>query len=142
MVWIPPTTLAHLTEELAQLTSQPNPDLLTVERIRELRRTLRLAEASTKPDDGLVEPGMRVTAMLSGDTRATVFLLGERDLVALDPNVTEEVYSPSSPLGRAVTGAYVGESVTYVTPANTRTTVTILAAAPYTLRLSRERLAD
>lgn len=142
MVWIPPTTLAHLTEELAQLTSQPNPDLLTVERIRELRRTLRLAEASTKPDDGLVEPGMRVTAMLSGDTRATVFLLGERDLVALDPNVTEEVYSPSSPLGRAVMGAYVGESVTYVTPANTRTTVTILAAAPYTFRLSRERLAD
>lgn len=131
-VWMPPSALAQLTEELAVLATRPNPDPATAERIRELRRTLSQAEASIKPDDGLVEPGMRITAMLSGDTRSTVFLLGERELVSLDPEVNVDVYSPSSPMGQAIIGTHVGDTVAYTTPTNVTVQIEILAAAPYT----------
>jgi len=125
-VWVPPSALASMIEELAQLATQPSPDPVAVDRIRELRKTLRRSEAEIKPDDGLVEPGMRVTAMLSGDTRATVFLLGERD-----PGVDIDVYSPSSPVGRAIIGSYVGATVTYATPSDPSVQIEILAAVPY-----------
>ncbi|MBC7442978.1 MAG: GreA/GreB family elongation factor [Ramlibacter sp.] len=131
-VWMPPNALAQLIEELARLATRPNPDGETVDRIRALRKTLSQAEASIKPDDGLVEPGMRVTVMIDGDTRATVFLLGERELASLDPDVGVEVFSPSSPVGRAVIGRYVGDIVTYDTPATAGIQIEILAAAPYT----------
>lgn len=131
-VWIPPSALALLTEELARLATQANPDEASVDRIRELRRTLRNAEASVKPDDGLVEPGMRVTAMFAGDTRATVFLLGQRDLVSIDPHVEIDVFSPSSPLGQAIIGTHVGDTVTYSTTSKTGIQIEILAAVPYT----------
>lgn len=131
-VWVPPSALASMIEELAQLATQPSPDPVTVDRIRELRKTLRRSEAEIKPDDGLVEPGMRVTAMLSGDTRATVFLLGERELVSRDPGVDIDVYSPSSPVGRAIIGSYVGDTVTYATPSDPSVQIEILAAVPYT----------
>ncbi|TFC26331.1 hypothetical protein E3O53_08440 [Cryobacterium sp. TMT2-18-3] len=130
-VWLPPRSLALLIEELAVLGSDPNPNAATTERIRELRTTLRQAEASVKPDDGLVEPGMRITAMLSGDTRATVFLLGERELVSLDPEVKVDVYSPSSPIGQAIIGTHVGDTVAYTTPTNVSIQIEILAAVPY-----------
>ncbi len=131
-VWMPPSALALLTEELAVLASHPSPDAATAERIRELRKTLSQAEASVKPDDGLVEPGMRITAMLSGDTRSTVFLLGERDLVSLDPDVEVDVYSPSSPMGQAIMGTHVGDTVEYTTPSDASIQIEILAAVPYT----------
>jgi transcription elongation factor GreA len=131
-VWMPPSSLALLIEELAVLASNPSPDAATAERIRELRKTLSQAEASIKPDDGLVEPGMRITAMLSGDTRSTVFLLGERELVSLDPDVEVDVYSPSSPIGQAIIGTHVGDTVTYATPSNASMEIEILAAVPYT----------
>ena len=131
-VWMPPHALALLIEELAVLASRPHPDAASAERIRELRKTLSQAEASIKPDDGLVEPGMRITAMLSGDTRATVFLLGERELVSLDPAVEVDVYSPSSPMGQAIIGSHVGDTVAYTTPYDVRIQIEILAAVPYT----------
>ncbi|MBG6059413.1 transcription elongation factor GreA [Cryobacterium sp. MP_M5] len=131
-VWVPPSALASMIEELAQLAAHPRPDAVTAGRIRELRKTLRHSEAEIKPDDGLVEPGMRVTAMLSGDTRATVFLLGERELASLDPGVDIDVYSPSSPVGRAIIGSFVGDTVTYATPSNPSVRIEILAAVPYT----------
>lgn len=131
-VWIPPSALANLTEELAGLTALPYPDKTATDRIHELRRTLRQAEASVKPDDGLVEPGMRITALLSGDSRATVFLLGDRASATLDDEIGVDVYSPTSPLGQAIIGSQVGDVVTYRTPSNLEISVEILAAVPYT----------
>lgn len=131
MTWIPPSALAALTEEFAKLTSLPAPTPTEVERVRELRRLLRRAEATIKPDDGLVEPGMRITALFAGDTRSTVFLLGDRNLSVLDPNVTVEVCSPSSSLGHAIIGSHVGDTISYTSPSGARLTVEILAAAPY-----------
>lgn len=131
MTWIPPAVLAALTEEFAQLTSLPSPTEVEVERTREVRQLLRSAESTIKPDDGLVEPGMRITALLTGEARATVFLLGDRNLSALDPNVTVDVYSPTSPLGSAIIGSHVGDTIGYTTPSGASMTVEILAAAPY-----------
>ena len=42
------------------------------------------------------------------------------------------VYSPTSPLGAAVLGATVGDSVSYQTPAGKTFNVEILKAEPYT----------
>ncbi|MEL4318393.1 GreA/GreB family elongation factor [Leifsonia sp. YIM 134122] len=131
MIWLPPASLARLTEELAQLGSRFDPDQDTVDRMRDLRRTLRRAEASSKPDDGLVEPGMRVTVLVSGDAVPAVFLVGERKLAVLDPAVAHDVLSPSSPLGAAVMGSHPGDTVTYVTPAGESRRVEVLAAVPY-----------
>ncbi|MHC5796989.1 GreA/GreB family elongation factor [Lacisediminihabitans sp. FW035] len=132
MTWIPPAVLATLTEEFAHLTSLPHPTDREAERTSEVRRLLRSAEATIKPDDGLVEPGMRITARLAGESRATVFVLGDRNLSILDPNMTTDVYSPTSPLGAAILGTRVGDTISYTTPSGSRTTVEILAAVPYT----------
>lgn len=131
MTWIPPSALAALTEEFARLTSLPAATPVEAQRVHELRQILRHAEATVKPDDGLVEPGMRITALFAGETRSTVFLLGDRNLSALDPNVVVDVYSPLSSLGVAIVGSRVGDTISYDAPSGARLTVEILAAAPY-----------
>ena len=53
------------------------------------------------------------------------FLLGSREEAA---TTTLSVYSPTSPLGGAVLGAKVGDTVTYSTPAGKKLNVEILRA--------------
>jgi len=129
--WVPPMALKALTEELADLSSQHRPDDKTTARMRELRRLLRQAEAAPKPDDGLVEPGMRITAVFDNEERSSVFVLGDRTLASLDPTLETPVYSPSSALGEAITGSRAGDTVQYLSPSGRPITVEILAAAPY-----------
>jgi transcription elongation factor GreA len=52
--------------------------------------------------------------------------------VSLDPAVEVDVYSPSSPMGQAIIGSYVGDTVTFTTPSNASMQIEILAAVPYT----------
>ena len=47
-------------------------------RIRELKEKLRNVQIGTPPDNGIVEPGMVVTALVAGDEM--VFLLGSREI--------------------------------------------------------------
>ena len=122
--------LAGLTEEFAHLTSLSRPSELEAERIGEVRKVLRSADATIKPDDGLVGPGMQITALLSGETPATVFLLGDRNLATLDPNMIVDVYSSTSPLGAAILGSQVGDTISYPAPLGNPMTDEILAAAP------------
>jgi transcription elongation factor GreA len=129
--WVPPLALKALTEELADLSSHPHPDDAAKQRMREVRQLLRQAEAAPKPDDGIVEPGMRVTAVFGDDDRSTVFVLGDRTLAALDLTIETPVYSPSSALGAAIIGARAGDTVRYDAPSGRPITVEILAAAPY-----------
>ena len=80
-------------------------------RIRQLQQLLESAQVGqAPPDDGVVEPGMLVTARLAGDE--VQFLLGSRE-VAGDGI---EVYSEKSPLGAAILGKRAGDTATYVTP--------------------------
>ncbi|MFC9560844.1 GreA/GreB family elongation factor [Agromyces sp. NPDC056965] len=130
-VWMTPAALERLEAELAGL-SRPGRTLTDTEQARatELRAMVRNAEVGLKPDDGLVEPGMRITVRFDDDAEPTSFLLGSRELADLDESVDLDVYSPTSPLGSAITGRYVGDAVTYQAP-NRPVLVTVLEAVPF-----------
>jgi transcription elongation factor GreA len=103
-------------------------------RIRQLQALLQRARVGeTPPDDGVVEPGMIVEVRFDGDDEdeTETFLLGSRELVALDESVDIEVYSPQSPLGEAISGKRPGDSATYETPNGTAVGVKIIDAKPY-----------
>lgn len=134
-VWMTPEVVERLTKELQDLNTSRTLRLAegaTVDaRIREIERLLRDAEVGSKPDDGLVEPGMRVTVRFDSDGSTDTFLIASRELLASDPSITIDVYSPASPLGAAIVGKYIGETTSYLLPSGTSVTVEILAATPF-----------
>jgi len=95
-------------------------------RIRELKEKLRNVQIGTPPDDGIVEPGMVVTALVAGDEM--VFLLGSRE-IAGTTGLT--VYSPESALGSAIMGAKPGAKVTYQAPNGRDITVEVVGVEPF-----------
>ena len=96
-------------------------------RIRQLTQLLREAKVGqAPPDDGIAEPGMVVEVRYEdGDVER--FLIGSREDKADIP-----VYSANSPLGLALTGHAVGDTVTYTLPNGSSMTVELLSAEPYT----------
>jgi len=97
-------------------------------RIRQLEDIKRKAEVGEMPqDDGIVEPGMKVTYKLAGDDETTTFLLGNK---ALDDG-TILVFSPESPLGSAILGRKVGDKVSYTAPTGKTIKVEIVDAKPF-----------
>ncbi|MFW6204213.1 MAG: transcription elongation factor GreA [Actinomycetota bacterium] len=101
-------------------------------RIRQLQALLQRAKVGeTPPDDGVVEPGMIVEIRFAGDEEIETFLLGSRELSALDESLDLEVYSPQSPLGAAISGRRAGETVSYETPTGATVKVEIVGAKPY-----------
>lgn len=104
-------------------------------RIRQLTAMLENAQVGEAPaaDSDEVVPGVSVTIHYDDDPDDTdTFLLGSRELVGLDDSVDVEVFSPQSPLGAAILGHKVGETVSYTAPTGKPITVTILAAEPFT----------
>jgi transcription elongation factor GreA len=98
-------------------------------RIRQLEDMLRRAQVGeTPPDDGIVEPGMKVTYRFVGDDDSSTFLLGAREI----EDDSLDVFSPQSPLGSAILGAKKGDTVTYTAPNGKKLQVEILDAVPYT----------
>jgi transcription elongation factor GreA len=101
-------------------------------RIRQLEDMLRRAQVGETPaDDGIVEPGMKVTYKFAGDADddAETFLLGAREM-ADTTNI--QVFSPQSPLGSAIIGRRKGDTVPYSAPNGKTIEVEILDAVPYT----------
>jgi transcription elongation factor GreA len=78
-------------------------------RIRELKMKLRNVQVGVPLDDGVV-------------------LLGSREIAG---SADIEVFSPTSPLGAAISGCTVGDIVTYKTPTGTEITVVISGAKPF-----------
>ena len=96
-------------------------------RIRQLEELLRNAVVGeAPPDDGVVEPGMVVTATVAGD-RMT-FLVGNRE-VAEGTDI--DVYSEKSPLGSAIVGRSAGDTTSYTTPTGVTIEVVIHEAKPF-----------
>lgn len=96
-------------------------------RIRQLEEILRTAEVGeAPPDDGVVEAGMVVTAIVGGEEMT--FLFGSRE-VAGDTDL--DVFSPSSALGAAIDMKKVGDTTSYLTPRGTEVSVEITAAKPF-----------
>ena len=95
-------------------------------RIRQLKHMLDNAHIGTPPpsESGIVGLGMMVTIDMGGDEMK--FLLGSREIVSADMDI--DVYSEKSPLGKAVFGAKVGETVTYLAPNGKNISVAVLEA--------------
>jgi transcription elongation factor GreA len=91
-----------------------------------LLRTAKVGEAP--PDDGVAEPGMVVTVRFDGDEDTETFLLGSREEAE---TAGVQVYSPQSPLGKALTGRKEGEVVEYETPNGKTMKVTLISAKPF-----------
>ncbi|HZK37006.1 MAG TPA: GreA/GreB family elongation factor, partial [Aeromicrobium sp.] len=101
-------------------------------RIRQLEDRLRRAEVGEqRADDGLVESGMIVTIRFAGDKSTEQFLLGSRELLALDETVDFTVYSPESPMGVAIMGKSKGDTASYTTPNGKDLKVEIVDAKPF-----------
>ena len=95
-------------------------------RIRQLTALLRSAKVGNPPDDGVVEPGMVVTAKIAGEK--STFLVGNRE-IAGDSDL--DVYSEQSPLGVAIIGHKQGDTVTYTAPNGKEITVELLTVKTY-----------
>ncbi len=105
----------------------------TEARIRQLEDMLRRAEVGETPaDDGVVEPGMKVTYKFvdDDDDEAETFLLGAREME--DTMSGLKVYSPQSPLGSAIIGHKQGDAVSYQAPNGKVLEVEIVEAVPFT----------
>lgn len=96
-------------------------------RIRQLKQMLENAHIGTPPasEDGTVGPCMVITAIIAGDEEK--FLLGSREIASGDLSV----YSEKSPLGAAVMGAKIGDTVSYTAPNGKEIKVEIKAATAY-----------
>ena len=96
-------------------------------RIRQLEELLRNAVVGHAPaTEGTVSPGMVITVEMFGDKEK--FLLGSREIAG---DSALDVYSEKSPLGAAINGAKVGDSVSYDAPNGKRVDVKVLEATPY-----------
>ena len=93
-------------------------------RIRQLTHMLEHAHIGTPPagESGVVGLGMLVTVDIAGDELK--FLLGSREISSGDV----DVYSEKSPLGAAVLGAKIGETVNYTAPNGKQIKVAVLEA--------------
>ncbi|CAL8979075.1 Transcription elongation factor GreA [Propionicimonas sp. T2.31MG-18] len=103
-------------------------------RIRQLTAMLENAQVGETPAaSDEVTPGASVTIYYDDDPDDTdTFLLGSRELVGLDDSVDVEVFSPQSPLGAAILGRRVGDTVSYTAPTGKPIEVTILEVKPFT----------
>lgn len=94
-------------------------------RIRQLEELLRNAEVGeADSDDTTAAPGKLIEVEMNG--RTMEFLLGSREIISEDDKV--EVFSEQSPLGKAVNGAKVGDTIEYEAP-NGRTLSVVLKSA-------------
>ena len=96
-------------------------------RSRQLKHLLEHSHIGAPPagESGFVGAGMVITADIGGDE--IKFLLGSREIASGDL----DVYSEKSPLGAAVLGVKIGETVTYKAPSGKEITVAILEAEFY-----------
>jgi transcription elongation factor GreA len=97
-------------------------------RVRQLEELLRNAVVGAAPaDDGVVEPGMVVTAEVGGDEMT--FLLGNREI---GDGTDLQVFSEKSPLGAAILGKREGDTAQYTAPTGKQIPVKVLTAKPFT----------
>lgn len=83
-------------------------------RVRQIRDMIEKAEIVEGTDDDIVGPGKLVTIRHEGEDEAETYLLGVREEKR---SVEHDVLTPESPLGRALIGHRVGETVAAEVPA-------------------------
>ena len=100
-------------------------------RIAHLKGLLENAQVGEAPaDNGVVEPGMVVTAEIAGEQMT--FLIGSREVAEdLAAGSDLEVFSEKSPMGSAISGHKVGDELSYTAPNGKQIPVKILDAKPF-----------
>ncbi len=88
-------------------------------RIRQLQELLREAKIGEPPNTDVVRPGLVVVLDVEGDEET--YLLGSRE----DTHEELEILSASSPMGTSITGAKVGDTVSFDTPTGMTLQVTV-----------------
>jgi len=145
-VWLSPDARTRLEGELTELMSRHDlcadadgdggvVDAWLARRVRigEIHELLSNASDSIfPPDDGVAEPGMVLTVRYDDTGEIERFLLGVRGAEGFDM----EVYSPNSPLGRALVGATAGDQRDYLLPTGRQQRVTLMAAVSLGAHLS------
>ena len=101
-------------------------------RILQLEDMLSRAQVGETPQQSeVIEAGMEVTVRFEGDSDTETFLLGAREVLALDASVDMAVYSPQSPLGSAILGKRPGDTASYTAPNGKDLKVEIVSAQPF-----------
>jgi transcription elongation factor GreA len=96
-------------------------------RVRQLKKILEFAEVVDNLEEGVVAVGTIITILYEGDDEDTAekYLVGSLEEVSAD----HELVSPGSPMGEALVGAKVGDTVSYKAPGGD-IRVKILAVEP------------
>ncbi len=98
-------------------------------RILQLQALLSSAKVGEAPvSNGVAGPGMVVDVRFDGDSDVETFLIGSREETE---TAGIEVYSAASPLGRALTGAREGDTVSYDAPTGKTIKLTLVSARPF-----------
>ena len=98
-------------------------------RIRQLQELLRTATVGEAPkNDGIAAAGKVLTVRYEGETETEEFLLATREEGSDGPL---DVFSPSSPIGKALLGAKEGETREYELPNGKTMRVTLVKSVPY-----------
>jgi transcription elongation factor GreA len=82
-------------------------------RVRQIREMLENAEIIESEDDGVITPGKVVTIRHAGDDDPETYLFATRE----ERSDEFDLLTPESPLGQALAGHSVGETVTAQVPA-------------------------
>ncbi len=90
-------------------------------RIRQLEELLRDAKIGEPDDTDAARPGLVVELDVEGDHE--VYLLGSRE----DQHDDHEILSSESPMGQAILGHGVGQTVNFTTPTGAQLEVTVTA---------------
>jgi transcription elongation factor GreA len=96
-------------------------------RVRQLKKILEFAEVVDNLEEGVVAVGTIITILYEGDDEdmAEKYLVGSLEEVSHE----HELVSPGSPMGEALVGAKVGDTVSYKAPGGD-IRVKILAVEP------------
>ena len=92
-------------------------------RIRQLATMIENAEIVEGADGDIVEPGAVVELRYEGDSDTDKYFFGSVE----ERGVEHDIISPGSPLGQALHGKAVGDSVDFESPTGATLTVEVVA---------------
>lgn len=104
-----------------------------INRLEEMLANVEIGSADSS--DGIVKQGLMVTCMLNGNE--TEFFLGSHEIfegTKFEQQVKDgdlDVFSPDSPIGKAILGKKIGEEVGYTAPNGKTITVKVVKLANF-----------